>query len=193
MAARKTAPSVTRRATLRNVLRVVRTYLPTAVVVEREMIPGLRGLSSYDDVPVIMYASGLSRAERNHAILHELAHCLFDRDIEAHPHGLDHQLASHRYNEREARADTFAEETLARLEHAIKSVWDLPRNDVAACLAFVRARRGRVSEDDYEVMLMLQDDWTELRGELRRAATRRASRASRRSVAARSRRDRTAR
>jgi hypothetical protein len=41
------------------------------------------------------------------------------------------------------------------------SVWEIPRNDVAACVAFYRAR-GQVTPDEMSVMLRLQDDDAEL-------------------------------
>jgi hypothetical protein len=43
-----------------------------------------------------------------------------------------------------------------------KSVWDLPRNDVAACVAFYRAKGGKITAEEMQVMLRLQDDDTEL-------------------------------
>lgn len=46
-------------------------------------------------------------------------------------------------------------------EKAPESVWDLPRNDVAACVAFYRAR-GAVTPEEMSVMLRLQDDDREL-------------------------------
>ena len=43
-----------------------------------------------------------------------------------------------------------------------ESVWDIPRNDVAACVAFYRARKGKITAEEMSVMLRLQDDDTEL-------------------------------
>jgi hypothetical protein len=42
-----------------------------------------------------------------------------------------------------------------------QSVWDIPRNDVAACVAYYKSR-GAVSGEELSVMLKLQDDDTEL-------------------------------
>ncbi len=41
-------------------------------------------------------------------------------------------------------------------------MWELPRNDLAACEALYRRRKGRISPDEMSVMLRLQDDHTEL-------------------------------
>jgi hypothetical protein len=45
---------------------------------------------------------------------------------------------------------------------APESVLDVPRNDIAACRAFYKARRGKVTGEDLRVLLQLQDDDTEL-------------------------------
>lgn len=45
---------------------------------------------------------------------------------------------------------------------------DLERNDVEAALAYVRKRDGKVSPDEGQMLLMLQDDPTELMEALRR-------------------------
>ena len=42
-----------------------------------------------------------------------------------------------------------------------ETVWDLPRNDVEACARYYK-RRGGVTADEMHVMLMLQDDPSEL-------------------------------
>lgn len=41
-------------------------------------------------------------------------------------------------------------------------MWDIPRNDVAACVRFYEARRGTITPDEMGVMLSLQDDDSEL-------------------------------
>lgn len=48
------------------------------------------------------------------------------------------------------------------MREAPKSVWDIPRNDVAACVAFYSARKGKITAEEMSVMLRLQDDDTEL-------------------------------
>lgn len=43
----------------------------------------------------------------------------------------------------------------------LESVSDIPRNNVAACIAYARKHKG-VTPDEAHVMVMLQDDPTEL-------------------------------
>lgn len=45
-------------------------------------------------------------------------------------------------------------------ETAAKTVWDLPRNDVQACVRFYESHG--VTSEEMAVMLRLQDDDTEL-------------------------------
>jgi hypothetical protein len=43
-----------------------------------------------------------------------------------------------------------------------RTVWQVPRNDVAAAAAFYESR-GHISADEMRTLLMLQDDAAELR------------------------------
>lgn len=45
---------------------------------------------------------------------------------------------------------------------AARSVYRIPRNNVAACTAYYESR-GRITRDEAQVMAMLQDDAAELR------------------------------
>lgn len=42
------------------------------------------------------------------------------------------------------------------------TVFNIKRNDIAACIDYYRSKGGNLSEDEMEVMLMLQDDQDEL-------------------------------
>lgn len=52
------------------------------------------------------------------------------------------------------------------------TVYDLERNDLAAAKAFVRERGDALTVDEGQVLLMLQDDPTELRAWMRKERSR---------------------
>ncbi len=122
--------------TLATLKRIVRMHLPDvffSVLSEDLVRHGILGASWWHDlddtgngvpaffardderrriIPMIAYGHGLSAAQRNHVILHELAHLLFDR-------GAVDAAARVGYVGspwREARADHWASNMLALLE-----------------------------------------------------------------------------